>query len=74
LVIFPGASIKGQLVASGDVHVHGSVIDYGGGTVITTPGRLVLAPGARVEGDVRSGRLEIHEGAVLKGAARGFDR
>jgi cytoskeletal protein CcmA (bactofilin family) len=74
VVICEGASLKGQLIAGGDVHVCGSVVDYAGGTVIITPGRLVLAPGARVEGDVRSGRLEVHEGAVLKGAARGFDR
>jgi cytoskeletal protein CcmA (bactofilin family) len=74
VVIRPGASLKGQLIAGGDVHVCGSVIDYAGGTVITTPARLVLARGARVEGDVRSGRLEIHEGATLNGVARGFDR
>lgn len=74
VVIRPGASLKGQLIAGGDVHVCGSVIDYTGGTVITTPARLVLAPGARVEGDVRSGRLDVHEGATLNGTARGFDR
>jgi len=74
VVIRAGASLKGQLIAGGDVHVCGAAIDYAGGTVITTPVRLVLAPGARVEGDVRSGRLEIHEGATLNGKARGFDR
>jgi cytoskeletal protein CcmA (bactofilin family) len=74
VVICEGASLKGQLIAGGDVHVCGSVVDYAGGTVITTAGRLFLAPGARVEGDVRSGRLEVHEGATLKGAARGFER
>jgi cytoskeletal protein CcmA (bactofilin family) len=74
VVIERGASLKGQLVAGGDVYVCGSAIDYAGGTVIATPGRLVLAPGARIEGHVRSGRLEICEGATLNGTARGFGR
>jgi cytoskeletal protein CcmA (bactofilin family) len=73
VVICEGASLKGQLIAGGDVHVCGSVVDYAGGVVISTPGRLVLAPGARVEGDVRSGTLEVHEDATLNGAARRFD-
>jgi cytoskeletal protein CcmA (bactofilin family) len=74
VVIRPGASLKGQLFAGGDVHVCGAVVDYASGPVITTPGRLVLAPGARIEGDVRSGWLEIHEGAELNGSARRFER
>jgi cytoskeletal protein CcmA (bactofilin family) len=73
VVIRERASLKGQLIAGGDVYVCGSVIDYAGGTVISTPARLVLAPGARVAGDVRSGRIELHEGATLQGAARGFE-
>jgi cytoskeletal protein CcmA (bactofilin family) len=74
VVIRKGASLKGQLIAGGDVHVCGSVVDYAGGTVISTPACLVLVSGARVEGDVRSGRLEIHEGATLHGVARGVGR
>jgi len=70
VVIRSGASLKGRLVASGDVYVCGTVGDSGGGTVITTRGKLTLAPGARVDGDVRSGRLDIHDGAMLRGAAK----
>jgi len=70
VVIRSGASLKGRLVASGDVYVCGTVGESGGGAVITTRGKLTLAPGARVDGDVRSGRLEMHEGAVLRGAAK----
>jgi cytoskeletal protein CcmA (bactofilin family) len=70
VVIRTGASLKGRLVATGDVYVSGTVGDTGGGAVITTRGKLTLAPGARVDGDVRSGRLELHEGAVLQGVAK----
>ncbi len=70
VVIRSGASLKGRLVASGDVYVCGTVGESGGGAVITTRGKLTLASGARVDGDVRSGRLEVHEGAVLRGAAK----
>ena len=70
VVIRSGASLKGRLVASGDVYVCGIVGESGGGAVITTRGKLTLAPGARVDGDVRSGRLELHEGAVLRGVAK----
>ena len=70
VVVRSGASLKGRLVASGDVYVCGTVGDTGGGAVITTRGKLTLAPGARVDGDVRSGRLEVYEGAVLQGAAK----
>ena len=73
VVIRSGASLKGRLVASGDVYVCGTVGDTGGGAVITTRGKLTLAPGARVDGDVRSGRLEVYEGAVLQGAAKGCE-
>jgi cytoskeletal protein CcmA (bactofilin family) len=73
VVIRSGASLKGRLVATGDVYVSGTVGDTGGGAVITTRGKLTLAPGARVDGDVRSGRLELHEGAVLQGVARGSE-
>jgi len=38
--------------------------------VIATRGKLTLAPGARVDGDVRSGRLELHDGAMLRGTAK----
>ena len=71
VVIRTGASLKGRLVASGDVYVSGTVGDTGGGAVITTRGKLTLAPGARVDGDVRCGRLDLHEGAVLQGVAKG---
>lgn len=70
VVIRSGASLKGRLVASGDVYVCGTVGDTGGGAVITTSGKLTLAPGARVDGDVRSGQLDVYDGAVLNGAAK----
>ncbi len=73
VVIRSGASLKGRLVASGDVYVCGTLGDTGGGAVITTRGKLTLAPGARVHGDVRSGRLAVYEGAVLQGAAKGCE-
>jgi cytoskeletal protein CcmA (bactofilin family) len=70
VVIRSGASLKGRLVATGDVYVCGTVGDSGGGAVIATRGKLVLAPGARVDGDVRSGRLDVHPGALLQGVAK----
>ena len=70
VVIRSGASLKGRLVAAGDVYVSGTVGDTGGGAVITTPGKLTLAPGARVDGDVRSGCLDLYDGATLQGAAK----
>ena len=70
VVIRSGASLKGRLVASGDVYVCGTVGDTGGGAVITTRGKLTLAPGARVDGDVRSARLDMYDGAMLQGAAK----
>jgi len=70
VVIRSGASLQGRLVASGDVYVCGTVGERGGGVVISTRGKLTLAPSARVDGDVRSGRLELHEGAVLRGVAK----
>lgn len=73
VVIRPGASLKGRLVASGDVYVCGTVGDTGGGAVITTRGKLTLAPGARVDGDVRSGWLDLYDGATLQGAAKGCE-
>jgi cytoskeletal protein CcmA (bactofilin family) len=73
VVVRSGASLRGRLVAGGDVYVCGSVGDGGGGTVITTPGKLTLAPGARVEGDVRSGSLDLYDGALLRGTARGCE-
>jgi cytoskeletal protein CcmA (bactofilin family) len=73
VVIRSGASLKGRLVASGDVYVCGTVGDTGGGAVITTRGKLTLAPGARVDGDVRSGRLDVYDGATLLGAAKGCE-
>lgn len=73
VVIRSGASLKGRLVASGDVYVCGTVGDTGGGAVITTRGKLTLAPGARVDGDVRSGWLDLYDGATLNGAAKGCE-
>ncbi len=73
VVIRSGASLKGRLVASGDVYICGTVGDTGGGAVITTRGKLTLAPGARVDGDVRSARLEVYDGALLQGAAKGCE-
>ena len=73
VVIRSGASLKGRLVASGDVYVCGTVGDTGGGAVITTRGKLTLAPGARVDGDVRSGWLDLYDGATLHGAAKGCE-
>jgi cytoskeletal protein CcmA (bactofilin family) len=73
VVIRAGASLKGRLVAAGDVYVCGTVGDAGGGTVITTCGKLTLAPGARVDGDVRSGCLDRHDGAMLHGLAKGCE-
>ena len=73
VVIRSGASLKGRLVASGDVYVCGTVGDTGGGAVITTRGKLTLAPGARVDGDVRSGVLDLYDGAVLNGMAKGCE-
>jgi len=70
VVIRAGASLQGRLVAAGDVYVCGTVGDAAGGTVITTRGKLTLAPGARVDGDVRSGWLDRHDGALLHGAAK----
>ncbi len=70
VVIRSGASLQGRLVASGDVYVCGTVGDTGGGAVITTRGKLTLAPGARVDGDVRSGRLDLYDGALLQGVAK----
>lgn len=73
VVIRSGASLKGRLVAEGDVYVCGTVGDSGGGAVITTRGKLTLAPGARVDGDVRSGRLDLYDGAMLQGTAKGCE-
>jgi cytoskeletal protein CcmA (bactofilin family) len=73
VVIRAGASLKGRLVAAGDVYVCGTVGDTGGGAVITTRGKLTLAPGARVDGDVRSGWLDLYDGATLNGAAKGCE-
>jgi len=73
VVIRSGASLKGRLVAAGDVYVCGTVGDTGGGAVITTRGKLTLAPGARVDGDVRSARLELYDGATLNGLAKGCE-
>jgi len=73
VVIRSGASLKGRLVAAGDVYVCGTVGDSGGGAVITTRGKLTLAPGARVDGDVRCGRFDLHEGATLQGSAKGCE-
>ena len=73
VVIRSGASLKGRLVASGDVYVCGTVGDTGGGAVITTRGKLTLAPGARVDGDVRSGCLDLYDGANLQGVAKGCE-
>ena len=70
VVVRSGASLKGRLVAAGDVYVCGTVGDSGGGAVISTRGKLTLAPGARVDGDVRSGWLDVHDGALLQGAAK----
>ena len=70
VVIRSGASLKGRLVATGDVYVCGTVGDSGGGAVITTRGKLTLAPGARVDGDVRSGVLDLYDGALLSGVAK----
>jgi len=69
VVIRSGASLKGRLVAVGDVYVSGIVGDSGG-AVITTRGKLTLAPGARVDGDVRSGWLDVYDGAILNGSAK----
>jgi cytoskeletal protein CcmA (bactofilin family) len=73
VVIRSGASLKGRLVAAGDVYVCGTVGDSGGGAVITTHGKLTLAPGARVDGDVRSGWLDLYDGAMLRGVAKGCE-
>jgi cytoskeletal protein CcmA (bactofilin family) len=73
VVIRSGASLEGRLVSSGDVYVRGTVADGGGGAVISTAGKLTLAPGARVDGDVRSARLDRHEGSTLHGAAKGCE-
>ena len=73
VVIRSGASLKGRLVASGDVYVCGIVGDTGGGAVITTRGKLTLAPGARVDGDVRSGWLDLYDGATLHGTSKGCE-
>jgi cytoskeletal protein CcmA (bactofilin family) len=73
VVIRSGASLKGRLVAAGDVYVCGTVGDGGGGAVITTHGKLTLAPGARVDGDVRSGWLDLYDGAMLQGLAKGCE-
>jgi len=70
VVIRSGASLKGRLVATGDVYVCGTVGDAGGGAVITTRGKLTLAPGARVDGDVRSAWLDLYDGALLNGTAK----
>lgn len=70
VVIRSGASLSGRLVATGDVYVCGTVGDSGGGAVITTRGKLTLAPGARVDGDVRSGWLDLYDGCVLNGSAK----
>lgn len=73
VVVRSGASLKGRLVAAGDVYVCGSVGDGSGGTVITTIGKVTLAPGSRVEGDVRSARLDMYDGAMLRGVAKGCE-
>lgn len=73
VVVRSGASLKGRLVAAGDVYVCGSVGDGNGGTVITTIGKVTLAPGSRVEGDVRSARLDMYDGAMLRGVAKGCE-
>jgi len=70
VVIRSGASLKGRLVATGDVYICGTVGDAGGGAVVTTRGKLTLAPGARVDGDVRSAVLDVYDGAVLNGKAK----
>jgi cytoskeletal protein CcmA (bactofilin family) len=70
VVIRAGARLTGRLVAYGDVYVCGTVGHDGGGAVIQTRGKLTLAPGSRVHGDVRSGRLDLYDGAMLDGVAR----
>jgi cytoskeletal protein CcmA (bactofilin family) len=70
VVIRSGASLKGRLMAAGDVYVCGTVGDTAGGAVIATRGKLTLAPGARVDGDVRSARLDLYDGSVLNGVAK----
>jgi cytoskeletal protein CcmA (bactofilin family) len=70
VVIRSGATLKGRLVAAGDVYVCGTVGDGGGGAVVSTRGKLTLAPGARIDGDVRSARLELHDGAMFNGVGR----
>jgi len=70
VVVRAGATLAGRLVACGDVTVCGTVGDGGGATVISTRGKLTLASGARVDGDVRCARLELHDGVVFNGVAR----
>ena len=74
VVIRSGATLKGRLVAAGDVYVCGAVgdrdVESGGGAVISTQGKVTLAPGSRVDGDVRSGRLDLYDGAMLHGVTR----
>lgn len=73
VVVRSGARLKGRLVAAGDVYVCGSVGDGSAGAVITTTGKVTLAPGSRVDGDVRSGRLDLYDGAMLLGVAKGCE-
>lgn len=75
LVIRGTGGLEGWATAKGDVQVAGVVTpgqpEVAPPDVISTPGRLVLLPGASVRGDVRCGTIEIHEGAALLGVARG---
>ncbi len=73
VIVRSGARLKGRLVAAGDVYVCGSVGDGSGGAVITTTGKLTLAPGSRVDGDVRSACLDLYDGAMLRGVAKGCE-
>jgi cytoskeletal protein CcmA (bactofilin family) len=73
LVIHEIGGLEGRATAKGDVRVAGIVTPGSAveADLISTPGRLILLPGARVRGDVRCGTIEIHEGATLQGVARG---
>lgn len=61
-VVAPGTTVEGDLSATGDVVVHGTVRGR-----VTGEGTVRIGPEAVVEGDVRAPRVVIVDGATFQG-------
>jgi cytoskeletal protein CcmA (bactofilin family) len=64
LVISEKARVQGK-VKGGHVIINGSVVGP-----VECDGLLELQPKARIEGDVRYGTIEMHQGAAIDGEVR----